>query len=89
MSWARLAAFIDGKGSILISRVRPSGGYANPQHALIVNVGNSDTRLILWLKNTFGGFAVATRSKFTKKAALVEEAILSLDCVIHGKLHIC
>jgi hypothetical protein len=57
VNWARLAAFLDGEGSILISRVRPSGRQANISHALIVNVGNTDPRLIVWLRDTFGGWA--------------------------------
>lgn len=57
MSWARLAAYIDGEGTILINRVNPSGRQANPQHALRVSVGNSDPRLIVWLRGTFGGWA--------------------------------
>lgn len=52
LDWARLAAFIDGEGSIMIlERKRAAGSHPY----LRVNMCNTDPRLIVWLKNTFGG----------------------------------
>lgn len=57
VSWARLAAYLDAEGSIAINRVSPNGKRKTPAFSLRVAVGNSDPRLIVWLKNTFGGWA--------------------------------
>jgi hypothetical protein len=72
VSWARLAAYIDGEGTIAINRSEPSGRLANPQHHLYVAVGNSDPRLIVWLKQTFGGWAGPQKQKF-KEGAVVSK----------------
>jgi hypothetical protein len=54
---ARLAAFIDGEGSIIITRARFRGKDHNRRCAqnLVACVGNTDVRLMDWLKATFGG----------------------------------
>lgn len=54
VDWARLAAFIDGEGSILINTHSPKGR-VNPGFYLRVTVANTDVRLPVWLKETFGG----------------------------------
>lgn len=49
---ARLAAYIDGEGNIFIKpygKARKSGGYY-----LQLNIVNTDPRLMIWLKKTFG-----------------------------------
>ena len=53
--WARLAAFIDGEGTIYINRRKPSGKRLSEGHTLSVLVTNSSVPLIDWLKSTFGG----------------------------------
>ena len=55
--WARLAAFIDGEGSILISRRKPSRGYKNPIYNLVVSVSGTNHRLADWLESIFEGRA--------------------------------
>jgi len=50
-----LAAFIDGEGTIVISRAKPTGRMKSPQHTLCVNIGNSSPILIQWLFSNFGG----------------------------------
>jgi hypothetical protein len=52
VEWAKLAAYIDGEGTIAIKihKSRPnSSGY----HRAYVSVTNTDPRLITWLKETF------------------------------------
>jgi hypothetical protein len=53
--WIRLAAFIDGEGTILINRSEPTGRMKSPAHVLCVNIGNSSPVLIQWLFSCFGG----------------------------------
>lgn len=50
MDWARLAAYIDGEGYIRVAL-----NSRNHQGRLEVNVSNTDYRLLVWLKDTFGG----------------------------------
>lgn len=59
--WARLAAFIDGEGTIYINRAARSRAEWSPRHSLCVVVTNSSPALITWLHETFGG-SVYTRS---------------------------
>lgn len=54
IDWARLAAFIDGEGSILISKHK-SRERQNYQYNLEVVVSGTDVRLIRWLQDTFSG----------------------------------
>jgi hypothetical protein len=67
IEWARLAAYIDGEGCFLIFRChnkkRPRG-----YHALKIVIGNTDFRLMVWLKSSFGGFI--NRSTKTEKHKL-------------------
>jgi hypothetical protein len=56
IDFARLAAFIDGEGTIYINEPpRPYGRSARPQHHLQLMVSNTDPRLMNWLKGTFDG----------------------------------
>ena len=50
--WARLAAYIDGEGSILINTQKSRYGTG---FYLRVTVANTDIRLMVWLKENFGG----------------------------------
>lgn len=50
IDWARLAAFIDGEGCIRIADHRARRG----QH-MDFQISNTDSRLIIWLHDTFGG----------------------------------
>lgn len=54
--WARMAAFIDGEGSILLNR-RKAGrnGVLNENFYLRITVANTDIRLPEWCKEIFGG----------------------------------
>jgi hypothetical protein len=54
LDWGRLAAFIDGEGSILINTQKRGGTEARGFY-LRVTVANTDVRLPVWLKETFGG----------------------------------
>jgi hypothetical protein len=51
----RLAMAIDCEGSIQITRLRARNGCKNPPHMLLVNLANTDMRLPLWCRQTFGG----------------------------------
>jgi hypothetical protein len=54
IDWARLAAFIDGEGTIMIqSTVQKKSGHVGLYVDL--RVGGCDPRLTTWLQNTFGG----------------------------------
>ena len=50
VDWARLAAFIDGEGTIFIQRAGARG-----PHCLVVIVSNTSPLLTAWLETTFGG----------------------------------
>jgi len=54
--WARMAAYIDGEGSILINS-RKLDRYSTEASTfyLKVMVSNTDVRLVAWCKETFGG----------------------------------
>lgn len=54
MDWAKLAAFIDGEGSVLINTQKRGGTEARGFYLRIM-VANTDVRLPVWLKDTFGG----------------------------------
>lgn len=53
--WARLAAYIDGEGTIYISRQAPTASYKSMRYAIYVRVTNTSLELMEWLKQTFGG----------------------------------
>jgi hypothetical protein len=60
IDWARLAAYIDGEGSILMNRRndRPHDIW------LRVVICNTDPRMIVWLKQTFGGSVAVMRKPY-------------------------
>lgn len=47
--WARLAAFIDGEGCVTIGR-QGKVGVNGRSYALTIRIGNTDPRLMVWLK---------------------------------------
>ena len=53
VDWARMAAFIDGEGCIAITRL--SFGVKNPRYQLVLQITNTDPRLLIWLGKTFEG----------------------------------
>jgi len=55
IDWARLAAYVDGEGSILIARTAVKTGTKRPQYTLELVVANTNPLLIQWLCDTFGG----------------------------------
>jgi len=62
INWARMAAYIDGEGSILINprgkgKTRPTvfGPTEPSTFYLKVTVSNTDVRLVEWIKQRFGG----------------------------------
>jgi|SRR5215471_18647926 len=66
IDWARLATWIDAEGCVQISWIAKAGrprGY----HALFVDVGNIDVRVMVWLKETFGGYSNPSKSKSSKR----------------------
>lgn len=64
IDWARLAAFIDGEGSILIN-TQKRGGTEACGFYLRVTVANTKVCLMVWLKETFGGtFKDANTEKY-------------------------
>lgn len=54
---ARLAAYIDGEGTIYINQTRPNGEHRSRTHKLSLSVKNNSVILMLWLKKTFWGSA--------------------------------
>jgi hypothetical protein len=55
IAWARLAAFIDGEGSIVIERSRASGKRRTTSYQLGISITNTSPLLIGWLSGNFGG----------------------------------
>ena len=55
VDWARLAAFIDGEGTITIASSPRRGRSARSQHEGRVTVANTSILLMHWLIDTFGG----------------------------------
>jgi len=58
---ARLAAFVDGEGSIALYRNNKKS--AGCSYALELSVSNTDIRLVQWIKETFGFGFVRTNIK--------------------------
>lgn len=63
MDWARLAAYVDGEGSILMTeRHYPGKDYLGMYIRVVVS--NCDPRLPRWCSQTFGGvFVVSSRQQ--------------------------
>lgn len=57
LDWARLAAFIDGEGSIRVGRqIKNKATQMRwPIYSLLVAVDNTDLRLMSWLTSLWGG----------------------------------
>lgn len=57
IDWARMAAYIDGEGSVLINPRSGRKNYVTDASGfyLRITVANTDVRLPIWLKETFGG----------------------------------
>lgn len=55
IDWARLAAYIDGEGTIYINRQNPAKSTRSVRHFLSVVVTSSSGTLMRWLRGTFTG----------------------------------
>lgn len=55
IDWARLAAYIDGEGTIYINKQKPRKATFSPRFFLSVVVTNTNPRLMNWLKERFFG----------------------------------
>ena len=55
IDWARLAAYVDGEGTIMIAKSEVKTGRKRPNYVLTLVVANTDPRLICWLNDNFGG----------------------------------
>lgn len=62
VDWARLAAYIDGEGTIMISRTQLKRGRQMPLFVLTLVVANTDMRLLRWLSETFTGEHIFSQS---------------------------
>lgn len=62
IDWARLAAYIDGEGSVQINE-RNSTRKTNWGSWLRVSVSNTNPLLMVWLKETFGGTIAPSKPK--------------------------
>lgn len=58
IEWAMLAAYIDGEGCISIKSQKKNG---RDYMFVEVNVSNQDPRLIIWIKERFGGHSASQR----------------------------
>ena len=63
IDWARLAAFIDGEGTIYINRYRAGSIHKTQLHRLSVSIKNSSVLLMAWLTGTFGGSVSQDKGK--------------------------
>ena len=73
IDWARLAAFIDGEGTIYINRQKARKPSWSPRYFLQVVITNTNPVLMTWLKDTFFGsvYYVKDKSnKFSKKQVM-------------------
>lgn len=57
--WVRMAAFLDGEGTIDMN----SGSRSKPRHIVRVLLGNTNAKLTLWLEETFGGNVILRHVK--------------------------
>src|ERR1700719_3338932 len=71
IDWARLAAFLDGEGSIRVAiqkrSVRWKPTRKLPSMTLSISVYNTDPRLMVWLSKTFGGRPVENTHSTSRK----------------------
>lgn len=87
MDWARLAAYIDGEGSIMIDRqVRKDS--INLHFGLVIVIANTDPRLVLWGRERFGGriYARSIRSAKHRMAYAWHISSSQAEYVLRGCL---
>jgi hypothetical protein len=65
VDWARLAAYIDGEGSIFIRQRKATAGDVRKNqargHSLVVTIANCDIRLLNWCRENFDGCVYRSR----------------------------
>jgi hypothetical protein len=70
IDWARLAAYVDGEGTIMIAYHKIYGKHGvRPDYVLTLIVANTDLRLIRWLCETFGGSFYFSHPKSRQKVS--------------------
>lgn len=69
--WARLAAYIDGEGSIQIRLQEKARKRVTPVHELSITVCSTDPRLPQWCKELFGGSVTPRRKENSKKQSFL------------------
>jgi hypothetical protein len=62
IDWARLAAYVDGEGTIMIAKSVTKTCRKHPNYVLTLIVANTDPRLICWLSDTFTGYSTFSHS---------------------------
>lgn len=62
IDWARLAAYIDGEGTIYINKQKARKEGWSPRYFLCVVVTNTNALLMNWLKETFFGSVYFVRN---------------------------
>lgn len=60
--WVRMAAFLDGEGHMNINPI-PRRNNMGPRLQVRILIGNTDPRLPVWLRDTFGGNIVLRNSQ--------------------------
>lgn len=85
--WIRLAAFIDGEGTIVISN--GSAIYNKNGRVYLtlrVQISNTDIRLMQWLKSTFGGSISSIRPSTdrAKPAFIWTVGSMAAEAVVRG-----
>ena len=75
VDWARLAAYVDGEGTIEIYKENRKDGYI--EFALRLHVTNSDRRLLEWIENRFGGYISPPRVSRPKQKAVYDWRVRS------------
>lgn len=76
IDWARLAAFIDGEGSISIKALKNL--YGGARHYVMLQITNTDPALSVWLLETFGVGYVRPRDR-------VDKWSISYDWIVSGR----
>lgn len=78
IDWARLAAYVDGEGTIMIAKTEIKTGRKKPQYILTLIVANTDPRLIAWLQGIFGGYNAyshSSSSRFSTEHGVIKRKI--------------
>lgn len=85
IDWARLAAFIDGEGTITSQLQTMSGGKYRTEK-LVVQVANTDIRIPAWCQRTFGGALCKYKASSVdaKPYAVWTVGSLMAEEIIHG-----